>query len=299
LAESRAFDSTAPLTPTGNLRRRLIISRTVTGGATLAAVIAVAALAIVTWSVLSRGASVLNLNFLITDPAQFGSGGGIRSAILGSIVIVLAATVIAAPLGVLIAFYLVEFAGPGSRAGSVLRLLLDVMQGTPSIVVAVFVLGLLVIPTHTESGFAVALALAIIMLPLIARSSQEVLRTVPASLREAADSLGVERWRGIITVILPTALGGIVTGTILAVARAIGETAPVIVLDTGFSAHTSFNLFGPMPNMPEAIFSAYEDADPAGYARAWGIALVLLVLILAANVGSRLLLARSRRRMGL
>ncbi len=292
------MDPTAPLTPSGNLRRRLLFSRLITTGAVSAAVIAVAALVIVTLGVAIRGAPVLSLDFLIRDPPVFGGpGGGIASAIVGTVIIIGAATVIAAPFGVLIAIYLVEFAGPASRVGSSLRMLLDVMQGIPSVVVGIVILGLIVIPTHHESGIAGALALAIIMLPLIARSSQEVLRTVPGTLREAADALGVNRWRAIVTVILPTAMGGILTGTILAVARAAGETAPLIICDNGFGNATSFNLFNPVPNIPATIFAAAD--DPGALPRAWGAAFVLLMIILAANIGARLLLARSRRRMGL
>ena len=159
--------------------------------------------------------------------------------------------------------------------------------------------GLLVKPEHTDSGFAGSVALAIIMLPLIARSSQEVLLLVPRGLREASDALGVERWRSILTVVLPTALGGIVTGTIIAVARAAGETAPLIVVDSLFTPATTLQLFGhPVPNIPVSIFTAAEAGDKSAFTRAWGEALVLLALILAANIGARVLLARSRARMG-
>jgi phosphate transport system permease protein len=140
-------------------------------------------------------------------------------------------------------------------------------------------------------------ALAIIMLPLVARSAQEVLRLVPSPLREASDALGVDRWRSIITVVLPTALGGIVTGSILAVARAAGETAPLLVNDSTAPPHLTFNPFGPMPNVPVQILTASEALNPAGFATAWGAALVLLALILIANVGARFLLARSRRKL--
>jgi len=158
---------------------------------------------------------------------------------------------------------------------------------------------LIVEPEHADSGFAGAVALAIIMLPLIARSSQEVLRLVPGSLREAADALGVERWRAIVGIILPTALGGILTGLILAVARAAGETAPLLIVDGTFTNATTLQIFGhPVPNIPVSIFLASEAADPTGFARAWGEALVLLALILLANVGARLLLTRTRERSG-
>jgi phosphate transport system permease protein len=294
-----ALDPTSPLTPSGNLRRRLAVSRLVQAGATAAAVVAVAALVIVTYAVVSRGIGALSLNFLIKDPpALGGAGGGIASAIVGTALIVALGALIATPLGVLIAIYLVEFAGPRSRAGGALRLALDLMQGLPSIVVGIFVYGLIVVPQHQESGFAGSVALAIIMLPLIARSSQEVLRTVPGTLRQAADALGVDRWRSILTVILPSALPGILTGTILSVARAAGETAPLLIVDGISTPATTINLFGHgVPNIPLAIFNAAEAADPNGFTRAWGEALVLLTLILAANIGSRLLLARSRRRM--
>jgi phosphate transport system permease protein len=298
-SEPAALDPAAPLTPSGNLRRRLAVSRFVDVTATLAAFIAVAALAIVTLKVVTEGARALSLDFLIKDPPQFGgAGGGIASAIVGSALIVAAATVIAAPLGILIALYLVEFASPTARVAGLLKLSLDLMQGIPAVVIGVFVLGLIVIPTQQQSGFAGSVALAIIMLPLIARSAQEVLRTVPSSLREATDALGVDRWRSILTIILPSAMGGILTGTILAVARAAGETAPLLILDGNFSNVTTLNLFGPMPNIPVTIWTAAEAADPNGFARAWGAALVLLVLILTANVGARVLLARSHRRMG-
>jgi phosphate transport system permease protein len=297
LSEPVELDPAAPLTPSGNLRRRLAVSRFVQAGATASAILAVAALLIVTWGVASRGASALSLDFLIKDPPQFGgAGGGIASAIVGTTLIVALAAAIATPLGVLVALYLVEFAGPRSRPGRTLGLALDLMQGLPSVVVGLVVLGLIVEPEHTDSGFAGSVALAIIMLPLIARSSQEVLRTVPRSLRDATDALGVDRWRSILGVILPSALPGILTGTILSVARAAGETAPLLIVDGTFTNATTFNLFGhAVPNIPVLVFTAAEAADPSGFARAWGAALVLLALILIANIGARLLLARTRR----
>jgi phosphate transport system permease protein len=139
------------------------------------------------------------------------------------------------------------------------------------------------------------------MLPLIARSSQEVLLLVPGSLREAADALGVSRWRTVLGVILPTAMAGIVTGTILAVARAAGETAPLLIVDGIYDAtHTTVDLFGQgVPNIPVTILTLIEQPDPSSTARAWGAALGLLFVILVANIGARVFLARSRRKMGL
>jgi phosphate transport system permease protein len=284
------FDPTAPLTPTGNLRRRRAFSRFAESGATAAAVLAVAVLAIVVYTVVSRGAGALSLDFLFT-----GEPTGIGPAILGTGLIVLIATAIAMPLGVLVALYLTEFAG--GRADRPIRLTLDLMNGLPSIIVGLFVFGLLVYG-HTQSAFAGSIALAIIELPLIARGSQEVLLLVPNSMREAADALGVSRWRTVLGVILPSALGGIVTSTVLAVARAAGETAPLILLCSVFDpAKTSLNPFEAIPNIPVTIFILSEEANPTGFTRAWGASLVLLSAILFASLAARALLARSRARM--
>ena len=295
-SETPLFDPASPLRPSGNLRRRLMVSQAIRGAAIGAAIVAVAALGIVTFDVIKEGAGALNLDFLIQDPPAFGAGGGIRSAIIGTAIIVGAGALIATPLGVLIALYLVEFSSPRSRAAGALRMALDLMQGVPAIVVGIFVLGLIVEVQHKNSGFAGSVALAIIMLPLVARSSQEVLLLVPSTLREASAALGVDRWRSILTVILPTAMSGILTGAILALARAAGETAPLLAVDGTFTPHLTFNWFGPMPNIPVSIWTAAEAADPNGFTRAWGMAFVLLILILLANVGARFLFARSRRK---
>jgi phosphate transport system permease protein len=164
-------------------------------------------------------------------------------------------------------------------------------------VVGLFAFGLLVAGRH-QSGFAGAVALAIIMLPLIARASQEMLLLVPGDLRAAADALGVARWRTVIGIVLPTALGGIVTGTVLAVARAAGETAPLVFTCSIFGNQTTLDLFGKaVPNIPVSIFTLSQAADASSFERAWGAALVLLVFILLTNIGARALLARSRRKL--
>lgn len=284
------FDPTAPLTPTGNLRRRRAFSHFAEYGATASAVLAVAVLAIVVYTVVSRGAAALSLEFLFS-----GDPTGIGPAILGTGLIVLIATAIAMPLGVLVALYLTEYAG--GRADRPIRLTLDLLNGLPSIVIGLFVFGLLVYG-KSQSAIAGSVALAIIELPLIARGSQEVLLLVPNSQREAAEALGVSRWRTVLGVILPTALGGIVTSTVLAVARAAGETAPLILLCAVFDPRkASFNIFEAIPNIPVTIFTLSEEANPTGFTRAWGASLVLLSAILFASLGARALLARSRARM--
>jgi phosphate transport system permease protein len=297
LAEPALYDPAAPLTATGNLRRRHVVSHVAQGIAVLSAVLAVAVLAIVVGSVFVRATGAINLDFFTKAPPIFGGpGGGIAPMIVGSALIVGVATLIAAPLGILVAVFLTEFAG--SQLARPIRLALDLMNGLPSIVVALFVFGLLVAGRHM-SGFAGAISLAIIMLPLIARATQEMLLLVPSQLREAADALGVSRWRTVIGVVIPSAMGGIVTGTVLAVARAAGETAPVLITCSIFNqSKVSFDLFGQaIPNIPVLIFTASEAADPAGFTRAWGAALVLLLFILLANIGARTLLARSRRKL--
>ena len=298
--EAPLFDPTAPLTATGNLRRRMIISRLVESGSTLAAAVAVALLLIVVIEIAVRGASVLSVAFVTHNQSGL-AGGGIANFLVGTFVIVAFATVIAVPVGVLTGLYMTEFAGPRSRIAQVLKIALDVMQGVPTIVVGLFIYGLIVIPARQESGLAASVALAIVMLPLVARSSQEVLLLVPGSLREAADALGVARWRAVVGVILPSAVGGIVTGVILAAARAAGETAPVLLVNSLFDPYsTQLNIFGHgVATVPMLIYTTTDLALPDAFNRAWGAAFVLLVLILLANVFARVIVARSRRRTGM
>jgi phosphate transport system permease protein len=290
------YDPTAPLVATGTLRRRRVVNVIAESVATGAALLAVAVLGIMVAAVVIRGAPALNLDFVTKGPAAVGaSGGGIAPSIVGTALLVGVATVIAMPLGVLIALYLTEFAGP--RLARPIRLALDLLNGLPSIVIGLFVFGLLV-AGHHQTGFAGALCLAIIMLPLIARASEEMLLLVPQQMRDAADALGVRRWRTVLGVVLPAALGGIVTGTVLAIARAAGETAPLIFTTSIFADRTTFDIFGhALPNIPVAIFTLSQADDPAGFTRAWGAAFVLVTFILLTNIGARALLSRSRRKL--
>jgi phosphate transport system permease protein len=289
-------DPTAPLIASGNLRRREAVSRLAESGAVVAALIAVAVLGVVVFGVFSRGVSALNLGFLTEDLPKTGEpGGGIAPALVGTALLALVATAIAMPLGVLIALYVSEFAN--TRLARAIRLVLDLMNGLPTIIVALFVFGLLV-DHHHQSGFAGSVGLSIVMLPLIARSTQEVLQLVPHTLREASDALGMSRWRTVVGVVLPAAGGGILTGTILAGARGAGETAPLLLACSVFGNHVTLNFFGEaIPNIPIMIFTLSEEANPLGFTRAWGAAFVLLAMILLANICARALLARSRAKM--
>lgn len=295
-----SIDYSRPLTPTGNLRRRRRVDRFMRYGCTFAAVIAVAVLIWVVYSIAQRGASAISWTFLTTNPPQgFGvvaSGGGIGNAIIGTGLIVFVATIIALPLGLLIAVYLSEFASP--RLAGPVRLALDLLYGLPSIVIALFLYGLLVVG-HGQAGVYASFALAIIMLPLIARTTGESLALVPKELRDASHALGVSRWRTTVGIVIPGAIGGIVTGTVLAVARAAGETAPVLLLcNLANPSTTSFSVLSqPLNNIPYDIFNFGEEGGAANIAKAWGAALVLIAFVLIANLIARTLHARSRRMM--
>jgi phosphate transport system permease protein len=283
-------DPALPLTPSGNLRRRQLISRAAEVGATAAAVVAVAALAIVIWTVVARGAKAIDLDFIFT-----GYPTGVGPMLLGTVVIALVATAMAMPIGVLVALFLTEYAG--ARGARTLKLVLDLLNGLPSIVLGLFVFALLV-DHKQQSAFAGSVALAIIELPLIARGSQEVLQLVPQSLREASDALGVARWRSVLTVVLPTAMSGIITSTVLAVARATGETAPLILTTSVFDPKAfSINPFEALPNVPTWIYKLSEEGNPEGFTEAWGMSLLLVSFILFASLGARALLARSKRKL--
>jgi phosphate transport system permease protein len=280
----------------GRVRRRRIVNRLAEVLAMVAALSAVAMLAIVVWSVAKRGAGVLSWGFLTKPLPLFGQpGGGIAPLILGSAIIVGIATAITLPVGVCIAVFLQEFAR--GKVGAAIQLVIDLMAGLPSIVIGIFVFGLLVYG-HPQNGLAGAYGLAIVMLPLVTRATQEVLRLVPSSHREGALALGASRWRTVLGVVLPSALGGIITGTVLAVARAAGETAPLLFVTSIYPNTIQWDPRHALPNMPVQIFIWSESPDPNDHKRAWATALVLILFILAASLAARVALARSRKKLG-
>jgi phosphate transport system permease protein len=284
------------LRPSGGLRRRRIVNKIMESIGTFAALLAVGVLVLVIVSVAVRAAPALGWDFFTKPPNLFGGpGGGISSAIIGSALIVAMATAMSLPIGVLIAIYLAEFAGPRIAAG--IQLALDVLNGLPTIVTGIFVYGLLVIG-HVQSAFAGAFALAIVMRPLVARAAQETLLLVPSALREGALALGVSRWRTVLGVILPTTFGGIMTGAVLAVARAAGETAPLLFTCSIFNPAVSTDVTKALPNIPVLIFTYSEQPDQALHEQAWGAALVLMGFVLVASLAAKALLARSRRKLG-
>ncbi|HVW46006.1 MAG TPA: phosphate ABC transporter permease PstA [Solirubrobacterales bacterium] len=288
--EQPPLDPTLPLVASGNLRRRHAASRIIQSLSVAAAIAAVAVLVIVIAAVVTHGAKAINWEFITS-----GYPTGVGPYLVGTAEIVAIATLMAMPVGVLIALFLSEYAG--RRWTRPVQLVLDVMNGLPSIIVAVFIFSLLV-AGKGQSGFKAAVALSILEVPLIARGTQEVLVLVPSHQREAADALGVARWRSILTIILPAAAAGIVTSTLLSVARAAGETAPVLLIDSlAKGDKVQLNPFHEIPNVPVRIFQLSEEANPEGFTEAWGLSLILIVIILALGLGSRALLNRSKRKM--
>ena len=292
------------LKATGRARRRLLVNRVAEGSAILAAVLAIASLALVVWSVGGRGIGAIDLNFFLKGPSSdfFGGKGGIAPALVGSLLLVGIATAIALPIGVLTAIYVSEF---GQRAASrQIRLWLDVLNGFPSIVIGIFVFTLCVkvkflgLGGH-QSAIAGGLSLAVIMLPLVARSTMEVLLLVPNHLREASYALGVSKWQTVLRVVLPTSFGGILTGTTLAVARAAGETAPLLFTCAIAGQIVDWNPAHSVQSIPLTIFFDSESADPALHQQAWAAAFVLIMFVLVTSLTARLLLERSRKKLGL
>jgi phosphate transport system permease protein len=294
------------LRATGRNRRRLFANKLAEGAAVLAAALAILVLGIVVWSVGSRAIGALSLDFFIKGPSSdfFGATkGGIAPAIVGSLLLVAVATAIALPVGVLIALYVSEFA-PVSAAQQI-RLWLDVLNGFPSIVIGIFVFTVAVkasVPGlgigHHQSAIAGGAALAIIMLPLVARSTMEVLRLVPNDLRDASYALGVSKWQTVLRVVLPTSFGGILTGTTLAVARAAGETAPLLFTCAIAGQIVDWNPAHSVQSIPLTIFTYSESADPALHEQAWAAAFILILFVLVTSLTSRLLLERSRKKLG-
>jgi phosphate transport system permease protein len=280
------------------------VNKLTEGVAILAAAAAVAVLAVVVWSVGSRGIGAISWDFFTKGPPLFGeTGGGIAPALVGTLMLVLIATVIALPVGVLTAIYVSEFAPV--RAGRQIRLWLDVLNGFPSIVIGIFVFTLCVkvkLPVlgigHHQSAVAGGFALSIIMLPLVARSTMEVLTLVPNHLREGSYALGVSKWQTVLRVVLPTSFGGILTGTTLAIARAAGETAPLLFTCAIAGQLVDWNPTHSVQSIPLTIFEYSESADPTQHQQAWAAAFVLIVFVLVSSLTARLLLERSRRKLG-
>ncbi|HEY8062334.1 MAG TPA: phosphate ABC transporter permease PstA [Gemmatimonadales bacterium] len=258
-----------------------------------AVVIAVLPLLFILGSLIVHGASSLSLAFFTRVPVPAGeTGGGVAHAIVGTLIIVGVASVIGVPVGIGAGIYCAEY--PGSRMALITRFLSDVMNGTPSIVVGVFAWTLIVAPSHHYSALAGSAALAILMIPMVMRTTEELLKLVPNSLREAALALGYARWRTTLSIMLRTALPGIVTGTLLAVARVAGETAPLLFTALG-NQYLSFKPNAPMAALPLVVFSYATGPYEEWHRFAWAAALVLIMVVLVLSVAARF---ATRQRFG-
>lgn len=277
---------------TGRYRRRRITDKIMTALAYACAIVALAALVWVLVYVIMRGASVWSISFFTENTSLFGDGGGIYNALYGTAVIVLFAIVIGVPVGVLAGIYLAEFAN--GKFGDFVRFVTDTMAGIPSIAVGLFVYGLMVL-TMGWNAFAGAVALAILMLPVIARSTEGVIRMVPNDIREASLALGIAQWKTMLSVILPVAAPGIITGAFLGIARAAGETAPLIftILGSNFFNNNPFE--GAMAAVSLYVYQASSSPYQAVQEAGWGAALVLLLFVLALNLIARAIALKNTR----
>ncbi len=276
-------------------RRRDRIAR----GAILAAtVLALVPLVLIVYYLLKKGLGAWSGDFFTTDPTgntffKNSNIGGIKSALLGTIEMVALASVIAIPIGVGVAIWLVEY-GRDSLFANIVRFFVDVLTGVPSIVFGLFVYIVLIVGTGTSyAGWKGSIALSLLMLPVVVRSAEVILNLVPNGLRESALALGAPRWRVVGRIVLPTALPGMVTGILLAVARAAGETAPLL-FTAAYTHETTTNLGSFMNSLPVQIYTDVTSPTPRVVERAWGAALTLVVLILLLNLIARLVSRRSR-----
>lgn len=267
--------------------RRRIVNIMAQVVATLCAIAVLIPLILIFTDLLSKGASSINFAFITQLPKPVGeAGGGMANAIVGTLVLIGLASVIGLPIGVLAGVYLAEYGHSGF--GWCVRFAADVLTGVPSIVVGIYAYTLLVLPLHSFSAYAGAWALAVIMLPIVARTTEEMVKLVPGSLREAALALGVPAWRMIIRVVLRTARGGIITGIMLAVARIAGETAPLLFTAFG-NQFWQRGLSGPIASLPVQIYTYAISPFDDWQRQAWAGALVLLGLVFITSLSVRLL----------
>jgi phosphate transport system permease protein len=285
---SALLQTTSP----GRRRRDRFMRATLLAGTILALI----PLFLVIYYVVKKGIGAWSKDFFTTDPTGsfLGDPGGVKSAILGTLEIVLLASVIAIPIGIGVAVYLVEY-GKQTPFARAVRYFVDVLTGVPSIVFGLFIYIVLILGGGFGgfAGWKGSIALALLMLPVVTRASEVVLNTVPDTLREAALALGSPRWRIIFRIVLPTALPGLITGGLLAIARAAGETAPLLFTAFAINA-TNYDLGKPMNSLPMQIWNDVRQAQDRLVERAWGSALTLILLILVLTLVSRIVARRTR-----
>jgi phosphate transport system permease protein len=272
-----------------SVHRRRLVNGLITAISAGAALLGIMALAWILYAVIRRGAAAINWTFFTSLPTPPGvGGGGLSNALWGTLYITAAAAVIGIPLGLLAGVYLAEF-GQHTRLGGAVRFMSNVLMGVPSIIIGLFVYTLMVLPSGHFSGWAGGVSLAIIMLPVVARTSEDMLRLVPDPLRESALALGAPRWRATLGVVFRAARAGLVTGIVLAVARVSGETAPLLFTALN-SPYRVESMNEPTANLTVTIFnyamSPYEDWQTL----AWGASLIIMAAVLLLTVLSRLAL---------
>lgn len=275
---------------------RRLKSNVMVGVMGLAVVLAVLPLLFILVNLIVQGAGSLSPEFFTRTPAPAGeSGGGVVHAIVGSGLIVGTACLIGLPVGILAGIFVAEY--PGARLAWTARFVADVLNGTPSIVIGVFVWAFVVAPQKHFSGFAGSVALAVLMVPMVMRTTEEMIKLVPASLREAALALGYPRWRTSLQIVLLTTLPGIVTGSLLAVARVAGETAPLLFTALG-SQYLGTRLDEPMAALPLTVYVYATGPFEEWHRFAWAAALVLILLVFLLSLGARLATRRMERLRG-
>lgn len=269
---------------------RRVVRRVVSNGMVvlmgLAVAVAVLPLLLILGTLIVKGAASINLDFFVKTPVPAGeTGGGVAHAIVGTLMMVGTACLLGLPIGISAGIFCAEFSG--TRLARATRFLADVMNGTPSIVVGVFAWTLLVARQGGFSGFAGSVALAVLMIPMVLRTTEELIGLVPHSLREAALALGYPRWRTSLAVVVRTTLPGIVTGVLLGVARIAGETAPLLFTALG-SPYLSTNLTGPMAALPLTVYTYATGPYEEWHRLAWATALVLILVVLVLSIAARL-----------
>jgi phosphate transport system permease protein len=268
--------------------RRTLINRLGIGLSMVAMAVGLAALLWILWTLFAKGFAAFSWDFFTKDtPAPGTPGGGLRNSIVGSTLIILVTTFVSTPIGILAGIYLAEF-GAKSRFAAATRFVTDIMLSAPSIVIGLFVYALVVVTTGGFSGWAGSVALSLIAIPVVVRTTENMLRLVPSSLREAAFALGAPHWQVSLKVTLRAVKSGVVTGVLLAIARVTGETAPLLftALNNQFF---STNMAQPMGNLPVVIFQFGMSPYDNWVKLAWGGSLLIALLVLAINIGTRVL----------
>jgi phosphate transport system permease protein len=269
---------------------RRLTSNAMVGLMVLAVVVALLPLFFILLDLVVKGAGSLSVDFFTKTPAPAGeTGGGVAHAIVGTLIIVGTASLIGLPIGIAAGIYCAEY--PGSRLTWVTRFVADVMNGTPSIVVGVFAWAWIVATQKHFSALAGSAALAMLMIPMVLRTTEEMIKLVPNSLREAALALGYPRWRTSLAIVVRTTLPGIVTGSLLAVARIAGETAPLLFTALG-SQYLSYDVDQPMAALPLTVFTYATGPFEEWHRYAWAAALVLILVVFVLSLGARLAIGR-------